>query len=666
MSDEQVLKRRKKEVTDKAIRDGGFYGKNGVWNSIITFSGDNRLYRERVETIIVKDRKEVFVKKKINGDYYLPGGSTEKDLPHIEQAINECHEEAHMKVKNIESTGLTYKVQHETPNWAKRECECEWQGTYTEIYVAEYDGKFTGHIDDVDQDPFIQSGRWYTTKECFTFFRKEHREALLWYLKNTETEEVTESYVSNYFKNKKFLKKISHSPEIEKSAIDQIVSMLKKEYGELSSKSKIQRERKRADVAEFFHPVVSFDFSDGYSITIAICFDDSSITDGCAVRTEDYGDIVIVYPCFFKSTKENQIYTILHEIGHIRLNHLDRWNSKTDIFGNDRTLEYRQRVMKKGKAMYPEVNADLYAILNGASMYAILNSHIRKDVDNEYDYRFTNSELATRYHGVFNQYNKLKGFYETSLSTYDIACLAIYEMTYQNPSIDFLSDSSKDELYSILYEYCINRKINETEKIKELNLEYQKELCMYEETYEKYMNKLSDGDGESASYYKEAVMNSKQKVDKLYMDLTVERGREYQKSYDVDITKIGNNPQVAYISESKKVFIEEAIDMLDDMILCLENKVEEDSTSNADHFLYIIESLTKAERDKIPQELFGIPDKRMYPLDTKKHFKSAIKLFYKAPEKYKKELATNIIKRLDEFNMSIDDISSESEIKNFV
>ena len=160
-------------MEETAVRDGGFYGKNGVWNSIIKFSGDSKLYRDRVETIVVRDYKEVFLKKKPNGEYFLPGGSTEKDLPRITQAINECQEEARINVRNIQSTGITYKENHEPPKWAKDECEVEWQGTYTEVYVAEYDSPFHGHIDDEDKDPFMLSGKWYSTKECFSMFRKE-------------------------------------------------------------------------------------------------------------------------------------------------------------------------------------------------------------------------------------------------------------------------------------------------------------------------------------------------------------------------------------------------------------------------------------------------------------------------------------------------------------
>ena len=40
---------------EDAIRNGGYYGTNGVWNSIIVFSGDKHVYRARVETLIIKD-----------------------------------------------------------------------------------------------------------------------------------------------------------------------------------------------------------------------------------------------------------------------------------------------------------------------------------------------------------------------------------------------------------------------------------------------------------------------------------------------------------------------------------------------------------------------------------------------------------------------------------
>ena len=690
MSVETLLNRRKEEMTQKAIRDGGFYGKNGVWNSIITFSGDKRIYRERVETIIVKDGKEVFVKKKPNGEYFLPGGSTERDLPHIDQALNECREEAHINVSNIESTGITYKQVHEVPSWCKRECEVEWQGTYTEIYVGDYDGKFNGHIDREDQDPFIESGKWYSTKECFKWFRKEHREALLWYIKTRENNEkpITESYTSNYFKNRKLLKTISRNPEVERSTVEQIIAVLKKEYSKLSTSSKIQRERKQSDVAEIFHPILTLDFQDGCSICIALCFDDSEFSEGCAFHSKDAGDVIAIYPCFFKTNKENQIFTILHEVGHIRLNHIDLRNSKCDIFGNDITRDYRISKMKKGKVMYPEANADLYAVLNGASMYAILNSSVNKDYDDKCDYRFTNSELASRYHQVFNSYGKLRGFaVESTVSLFDIACVAIYEMVYQNDGLDYLTEDMKDDLYSIVYEYAINKKIKNDKRVKQLSSLYQEAVSTYNEKLKLYENNIAKSleipedritletifnentelpRDININFIRDDLIYYKENVNESYMNLYNGKTAAYENATNkLVLEKIrGVNSKAVFISEYKNYFEKTILSKLEDMCELIEEKGTD--TPNKERILYVIEALTKAERDKIPTKKFGIEEIRAYPLDTKKHVLSAIKLFSRAKQVYKQELATKILHYMKKYKIPEDVIGKNNELRKYI
>lgn len=176
----------------EAVRNGGFYDKHGVWNAIKILPSDTRIYRNRVETIIVKNNKEVFVKKKPNGEYFLPGGSKERDIPDIEQAANECREEARINVRNIESTGITLKNVNKP---SKDDEKFIWTGALSDIYVAEYDSLFKGAIEKVDKDPFILSGKFYPVKQCLKFFKDEHREALIWFLKNHvgQNEVITES-----------------------------------------------------------------------------------------------------------------------------------------------------------------------------------------------------------------------------------------------------------------------------------------------------------------------------------------------------------------------------------------------------------------------------------------------------------------------------------------
>ena len=98
------------KLLEDAIQNGGYYGDDGTWNSITVFSGDKHVYRVRVETLIIKDNNFIFLKflpkdqkyhKKCN--YLVPGGSIAKDISNIDQAVNECKEEARIIVKNIQS-----------------------------------------------------------------------------------------------------------------------------------------------------------------------------------------------------------------------------------------------------------------------------------------------------------------------------------------------------------------------------------------------------------------------------------------------------------------------------------------------------------------------------------------------------------------------------------
>lgn len=701
--------KRKQEATEKAIKDGGFYGKNGVWNSIITFPPDKTLYRHRVETIVVKNNKSVFVKKKFDGSYYLPGGSTEKDTSNIEQARNECQEEAHISIKNIEATGITYKEKHDPPKWAKRECDVEWNGTYTEVYVAEYDGKFNGKVNKEDEDPFIRSGEWYPTKECFKFFKKEHREALLWFIKNHQEssineETITESYVSNYFKNKRLLKKISHHPDIERSAVEQMISVLKKSYSELSTKSKIQREKKRDDVESIFHPILTFDFPDKSTITIALCFDESSFTDGAAIHTDDYGDIVIIYPSFFKENKEQQIFTILHEIGHVRLNHLYTFNSPSRLLAKNND-EYRFKTMDKGKAMYPEVNADLYAVLNGASMYTILGSTFKKDTDNEYDYRFTNAELASRYSGVFNQYKKLRKFQESSddgeimnfsVTRYDIACSVLHDLVYANENTDDFSNNEKDILYDIMYELAINNNIKNESYVIKAEKEFLNASLVLESKesiYKKYQNicesdisNISNEDlefklkvescntGSDITVLENDLYNLRNRYNMSVEGVMYARCKAYD-SYALTLEKASCIISPSKPKNEKAVILSSEVVTVENNILNIADKVVNDyymmdesslSSKKLSKYIYLIESLTTKDRNKIPLEKFGIPEKRAYPLDTKKHVKSAIALFGHCDKKYRKDLASNIFVAMDKYDIPKETIGENSPLRDYL
>lgn len=68
----------------------------------------------------------------------------------------------------------------------------------------------------------------------------------------------------------------------------------------------------------------------------------------------------------------------------------------------------------------------------------------------------------------------------------------------------------------------------------------------------------------------------------------------------------------------------------------------------------LLESLTKKERDSIPENEFGLPEERKFPLDTPEHVKSAIHLFGHCPEDKKHELAKRIMKAAAKNGIEVD------------
>lgn len=61
--------------------------------------------------------------------------------------------------------------------------------------------------------------------------------------------------------------------------------------------------------------------------------------------------------------------------------------------------------------------------------------------------------------------------------------------------------------------------------------------------------------------------------------------------------------------------------------------------------------MSSAERKELPDEAFGIPSKRKYPLDTEAHVRSAIKFFNYVDEEDGKELAMDIISAMKKFGI---------------
>lgn len=78
------------------------------------------------------------------------------------------------------------------------------------------------------------------------------------------------------------------------------------------------------------------------------------------------------------------------------------------------------------------------------------------------------------------------------------------------------------------------------------------------------------------------------------------------------------------------------------------------------------EAAMKAKkRNSLPDDAFGLPSQRKFPLNDKKHVRLAIQMFKHCPEKDRKTLAGNIKKAMTKYNLDID-IGKDSAIYKYM
>lgn len=145
-------------------------------------------YRPRVENIVVRNGREIFLRVYDNPKpgfeyrYRLPGGSLDNDSTKIQQAENETNEEALLKVKNIQYSGIKYFEQFPEGHLLKDGDIClEYKGNVTDVFVSEYNGKFDKtKVEEHDlDDDMANNGKFYHISLHCRILRPEHVDALL-------------------------------------------------------------------------------------------------------------------------------------------------------------------------------------------------------------------------------------------------------------------------------------------------------------------------------------------------------------------------------------------------------------------------------------------------------------------------------------------------------
>lgn len=169
------------------VGDPSFVYKN-VYNPI-TWLGDDP-YRPRVEMLVVKDRRQVFLRRydkneseeNFKYNYRIPGGSTDTDSTKLQQAIAETNEEGLLAVKNVKDVQVQYYEQYK-PGFLKRggDSPLEYKGSINEVFVSEYAGSYDKKkIDPKDlDDDMAENGAFYPIATIAGELKPEHANALI-------------------------------------------------------------------------------------------------------------------------------------------------------------------------------------------------------------------------------------------------------------------------------------------------------------------------------------------------------------------------------------------------------------------------------------------------------------------------------------------------------
>jgi hypothetical protein len=78
------------------------------------------------------------------------------------------------------------------------------------------------------------------------------------------------------------------------------------------------------------------------------------------------------------------------------------------------------------------------------------------------------------------------------------------------------------------------------------------------------------------------------------------------------------------------------------------------------------EKLNAKERNQLSDDVFGIPSLRKYPMPDKGHVLQAIRMFHHCPKGHEKELANNIKKKMQEYNIPKELVSPNNPLYKYL
>jgi hypothetical protein len=162
----------------------------GVYHPIFWLGKDP--YRPRVEMLVIKDARYVYLRLKDDIEktppdkrthkYAIPGGSLDADSTKLEQAIAETNEEALVQVTLVYNSGIQYYELYEPGFLLKGgDMPIEYVGSVSDIFVGVYDGPYDkSKVEEKDlDDDMANNGKFYDIADIARYLRKEHIQALI-------------------------------------------------------------------------------------------------------------------------------------------------------------------------------------------------------------------------------------------------------------------------------------------------------------------------------------------------------------------------------------------------------------------------------------------------------------------------------------------------------
>lgn len=169
----------------KIVKTWGVVDSKGLYNSCVKVSTFDKPLRGRSEMLIIDDDK-IFLAFNKDGSYTIPGGGWERDENHMDSAIRETREEVRVNVKNVRPASAYVTYADQPKNWVMKTVPEKdwWYGCYTEVYIAEYDSKYIGNINEYDKDSMIKVGKFYKISDVYDKLLDIHKNAITEFISN--------------------------------------------------------------------------------------------------------------------------------------------------------------------------------------------------------------------------------------------------------------------------------------------------------------------------------------------------------------------------------------------------------------------------------------------------------------------------------------------------